>query len=293
MSCKIPVIKPIGEDEMQSKISAMPYYGGKSRPDMRDWLLPKIPYIKQGLYVEPFAGMLGVLLARPKTKLEIVNDLDSNIANWWEVVREQPEELAWYIHNTTNCRQTFMKCFKGLKAGEFRDDKLKWAWATYVSINYNVAHGTGVGGWAAHYTGGTGSKGKKLFAKYVQPMSDRLRHVMIECRDALVILERVIDVENAVVYCDPPYFTADTTAYSMDAESLDLDKMKELFLAQKGKVAISGYGEEWDCLGWERHEWKTRAYPLSDLEYHKKQDWSRVEVLWCNYKVGDSQLHLF
>lgn len=45
-------------------------------------------------YVEPFAGMLGILLQRPPARREIVNDLDGDIINWWRVVRDHCEELG-------------------------------------------------------------------------------------------------------------------------------------------------------------------------------------------------------
>ena len=45
-------------------------------------------------YVEPYAGMLGLLLQRRPAKREIVSDLDADLINWWTVVRDRPEELA-------------------------------------------------------------------------------------------------------------------------------------------------------------------------------------------------------
>ena len=45
-------------------------------------------------YVEPYAGMLGILLQRRPAKREIVSDLDADLINWWTVVRDEPEALA-------------------------------------------------------------------------------------------------------------------------------------------------------------------------------------------------------
>lgn len=46
-------------------------------------------------YVEPFAGSLAVMLARPhEPRTETVNDLDCFIANFWRAVRTAPEEVA-------------------------------------------------------------------------------------------------------------------------------------------------------------------------------------------------------
>ena len=45
-------------------------------------------------YIEPFCGMLGVLLQREPARREIVSDLDGNLINWWEIVRDRPAELG-------------------------------------------------------------------------------------------------------------------------------------------------------------------------------------------------------
>ena len=46
-------------------------------------------------YVEPFAGSLAVLLARPTyPRIETVNDLDCHIANFWRAVQSDPDAVA-------------------------------------------------------------------------------------------------------------------------------------------------------------------------------------------------------
>ena len=46
-------------------------------------------------YVEPFAGSLAVLLARPHPpRIETVNDLDCMVANFWRAVQSDPDAVA-------------------------------------------------------------------------------------------------------------------------------------------------------------------------------------------------------
>ena len=67
-----------------------PYFGGKTSHAARiASLLPD-----HGHYVEPFAGSLAVLLAKPRSRMETVNDLDGDLMTFWRVLRDQPEELA-------------------------------------------------------------------------------------------------------------------------------------------------------------------------------------------------------
>ena len=70
-----------------------PYFGGKSRVADVVWreLGADVPN-----YVEPFAGSLAVLLARPggAGKVETVNDLDGYVANFWRALAWAPDEVA-------------------------------------------------------------------------------------------------------------------------------------------------------------------------------------------------------
>jgi hypothetical protein len=68
-----------------------PWYGGKSNAAPLIWrAFGNVPN-----YVEPFAGSLATLLARPSTpKVETVNDKDGLIANFWRSVQHAPDEVA-------------------------------------------------------------------------------------------------------------------------------------------------------------------------------------------------------
>lgn len=68
-----------------------PWFGGKSRAAELIWSrLGNVPH-----YVEPFAGSLAVLLARPHdAKVETVNDKDGLIANVWRAIASKPDEVA-------------------------------------------------------------------------------------------------------------------------------------------------------------------------------------------------------
>src|SRR4051812_38768261 len=68
-----------------------PWFGGKSRAASLIW--PR--FGDPANYVEPFAGSLAVLLARPHVpRIETVNDLDCYLANVWRSIAWAPEEVA-------------------------------------------------------------------------------------------------------------------------------------------------------------------------------------------------------
>lgn len=70
-----------------------PWFGGKSRVAHEVWQrLGDVPN-----YVEPFAGSLAVLLARPTApRVETVNDINCMVANFWRAITVDPEAVAHY-----------------------------------------------------------------------------------------------------------------------------------------------------------------------------------------------------
>jgi len=73
------------------------YFGGKRLIAPIVWELLGNPQS----YIEPFAGGLAVLLARPMpiaaNVQEIVNDIDGTIVNIWRSIRQDPETLAVWL----------------------------------------------------------------------------------------------------------------------------------------------------------------------------------------------------
>ena len=51
------------------------------------------------IYIEPFFGAGGMFFNKPKAKYNIINDLDSDVFNLFQVVMNQKEELekAFYL----------------------------------------------------------------------------------------------------------------------------------------------------------------------------------------------------
>lgn len=68
-----------------------PWFGGKSRAASLIW--PRFGDASN--YIEPFAGSLAVLLARPHVpRVETVNDVDAYLANFWRAVAADPKGVA-------------------------------------------------------------------------------------------------------------------------------------------------------------------------------------------------------
>ena len=65
------------------------YHGGKFR--LADWIISHFP--KHEPYVEPFGGGASILLSKIPSGTEIYNDLDSDVVNFFKVLRNETKRM--------------------------------------------------------------------------------------------------------------------------------------------------------------------------------------------------------
>lgn len=254
-------------------LSAIKYYGGKTYHTTQwRWIAALLPSDTRILYAEPYAGMLGILLQRPPANLEIVNDLNGRVVNWWQVVRDRPDELTHKMKYTPNSEEVYKRAIKSMDIGDPVDRALAYT----VCIMQSMAHCDGKhGGFAVAYKGGT----RATYWHKINKLSDRLRNVQILCRPASSLIERVGIEPASIMYVDPPYRHADWKGYSVYLD--EREALLDLLPRARGKVAISGYGDEWDDLDWHRNELSTTWPGIGNI--HESEP--RTEVLWTNYQA--------
>ncbi len=175
----------------------VPYHGGKGR--LAAWIVSMMP--RHRVYLEPFAGSAAVLLAKPKSTHEILNDLDGNVVNFYRVLRERPDELERLCRLTPYARDEF----NAAKFDEDLDD-VERARRWWVRCQQSFAHtGTAATGWSTSILRGSNNARTVLNRiDRFDAVAARLMHVTIENRDALDLIADT-DVPDAVIYADPPY----------------------------------------------------------------------------------------
>ena len=261
------------------------YYGGKhpSRK-LNKWINNIIGYDTDVCYIEPFAGMLGVLMNRPKAKIEIVNDTNGFIVQFWKALRDHQAEMQHKIMCTPISRQLFAEACTKMGEGT-TDNVVADAVVLYTVVSQSIHHGIDA---KLDYEFGVKYKSThdvyKIKPAQLLDMCRRIERVQIENNDANRLLEKTVDNHKTIVYCDPPYLTADVRHYGKF--EFDAEKFSELVRQHKGRIYISGYNDEWDHLGFARHEFNTM---FSDM--YTSQSTRRTEVLWAN--VESSQKSLF
>lgn len=258
-----------------STLAGLHYYGGKSgrRADGTGaWIASLLPCEPTQTYVEPYAGMLGVLLQRDPVQCEIANDLNDRIVNWWEVCRDRPDELLHKLKFQPYSESLYYRYRDSVDEGDAVERAAKLSLLLIASF----AHGDTAG------DSFTPQRGKSSRARAATPflmnlerLADRLRHVQFLCRPAVDLLRWLTPVEQGMIYLDPPYETARKNYRVVE---INHEELKEAMLAMPCKVAISGYNDEWDDLGWHRLEHETRS-----TKAKTSANFKRVEVLWTNF----------
>ena len=257
---------------MAGQYRSLTYYGGKRGYGQGDWIAGLLPWYKVSCYVEPFAGMAGVLLAREPVKIELLNDLNGRVVNWWRAVRDDAAEFGRLVEYTPRSREEY--AWARGAVDDLGETPLRRALAFHILLDQGLLQGDGLdGGWARKFNPYIRNI-PRHDQRGIEILADRLRAVQLENCDALALLERTAGIPEAVIYADPPYPSADTSPYALG--DLDYKRLGELLQAQEGAVAVSGYPGEWDSLGWE----------CERKSAHRNQiggSWSpRVECLWRN-----------
>src|SRR5690606_37692330 len=98
-----------------------PWFGGKSRAASLIWArFGDVPN-----YVEPFAGSLAVLLARPHPpRVETVNDRDAYLVNFWRAVQADPDAVWAYADYPVSEADLHARHIWLLEQVEFRERML-------------------------------------------------------------------------------------------------------------------------------------------------------------------------
>lgn len=253
-----------------------PYLGSKSRlaPKIID-LLPDHTH-----YVEPYAGSLSVLLAKPRSVAETINDRDGSIANLWRVIRDHPAELEQAMRLTPHSHEEYYAAVAEPKS----DDPVEWARRTLTKLWQGTTRTTQHGGmWAKYVTYQPRSisfpEQMARMADRVQPVADRLSGVSIDQRDALKMIQKYGRSKSTLLYLDPPYLprTRSGSSYPYDMTEEDHENLLDVITGIPAKVILSGYRSSlYDAAleDWERHEYPAfaggRGTPMA----------KRTETVW-------------
>lgn len=269
-----------------SKLIAFGWYGGKF--SHLNWLLPLLPKTKH--FCEPFGGSAAVLLNREPSPVETYNDIDSEVVNFFRVLRDQREALIEAIGLTPFSREEFELAIAPTTQNISDIERARRFFVRARQVRTGLAQTASTGRWAnCLLTSRAGMGGAvSRWLGSVEGLSEivqRLLRVQIENSPAIDVIKRY-DSEETLFYCDPPYphsTRGDSKAYAYEMTDGEHRALATILRNVKGKVALSGY--HCDLLDDLYRDW----YCIEAIEkncHSIKQP--RTEVLWVNYEIEGS-----
>jgi DNA adenine methylase len=250
------------------------YYGGKQT--LLKHLLPLIPPHK--IYCEPFFGGGALFFAKPKSEVEIINDVNGEVVNFFKVVKTKFSELQKEIKGSPHSRELFKRAKAIYDFPDMFND-VQRAWAFWVLTNQGFAGM--IGSWGF---GKTASKEKAVATKrdeFTKGYAERLRTVQVEHNDALKVIDRCDD-KDAFLYCDPPYINSDQGHYEGYTSTQYEDLLKRL-AKFKGKFMLSSYPSALLTKYIKRYKWKVKRIKKA-VAVTKLTDKQKVEMIVLNYE---------
>lgn len=260
---------------------ALRYHGGKSR--LAPWIIKHLP--PHRYYVEPFGGAASVLLAKPAAHLEVYNDLDDDISNFFRVVRDSAmrERLIEACMLTPYARAEFRRAY------EHTDEPVERARRTAV----RAAMGFGSAGATKGRTGfridstrprQTVVTDWALYPPVLAAIGQRLLGVMIEQRDAMQVMQS-FDGPETLHYVDPPYLPETRVSqngklsyYRHELTAAQHAELLQGLQGLQGMVVLSGYPStlySQQLHGWTMYTTKARIAA-------NRGTGIRTEALWLN-----------
>ena len=256
-------------------LKALTYPGGKVK--ISSWVISFFPRHK--IYVEPFGGAAGVLLNKAPSPLEVYNDLNSNLVNFFRVLRdkEKAAELIRRLRLTPYAREEYYS-FYPMPEGDDIERARALVCRADMGIGIRMAVSESRSGFAAG--GKIIRKRAQVFVNHIDKMgeiAERFRSVVIEHKDALELIPHY-DSSDTLWYLDPPYNCHYSFKYSaeVDQEAI-LDAIKKV----RGYVVLSGYGNA--LYADELAGWHMETRPHNTFRNKRTK-----ECLWLSPRTWDA-----
>jgi len=214
--------------------SPIKWMGGKYR--LRKQINNLIPK-DHTCYCEVFGGAGWVLFYKNPSKVEVYNDINGELVNFFKVIKNKYDEFIKEFDYILISRETF-EDFKSANVNKLND--VERAVRFYYLIH--LSFGSRMTNFVINPTRVAG-QGKKILENLERDISNarqRLINTIIENRDFQKIIESY-DRSTTFFYLDPPYY--ETTGYksqgSGDFTTKDHIRLRDKLKRVKGKWLLS------------------------------------------------------
>jgi DNA adenine methylase len=258
------------------------YFGSKNKIAIQ--LCSNLP--PHNCWVEAFCGSASLTLRKTKTHIEVINDIDNEIINLFEQLRNNSEELKKVITLTPYAEQELAESRRKRKDLTKLERARRFLVQSMMAINGVFGEERGGFSYSDSYSrNGHDARVNRWnnLPDRLQMVVERLKSVRIENKDARKILKRYVNRPATLVYLDPPYFVERTNGYNKDANDIHFHT-ELLQIANKAKcmIFISGYENElYTKMLPEKKGWKTKKIETITKD-STGQSHKRTEIVWMN-----------
>jgi DNA adenine methylase len=262
---------------------------------MVEKLLKLIP--PHRVYVEVFGGGASLLFAKKPSPVEVYNDIDSGLVNFFRVLRDKEKFQKFYekVCLTPYSREEFYYCRDTWEQCE-DDVERAYRWFIVARMSFSGRFGNS---WGFNVTASCRGMAKKCSAwlgviEELPLIHERIMRVMIEHRDFRELIP-LYDMKDVCYYIDPPYVHATRSAgeYGYEIDDRDHEDLVEILLNIKGKAMLSGYVNDiyvkLEEAGWARYDFETVCHAAGRTrqtgilgEGAAMEKCKRVESVWLS-----------
>jgi len=236
--------------------SPIKWRGGKR--NLRSNIIELIP--DHHCYIEPFAGGLWVLFGKEKSKVEVVNDVDRNLINFYSVLKNNLNNFLDLFDTYLISRDEFMY-LKEIPEDDLSDIMLAYK---FYYLNKN-SFGGDMTSFNSYYRDKPYMNEKAI--KLLKKAHERLRSVWIENMDYKKIINK-FDNKDSFIYLDPPYYETNNGTYR-SGKDINFEELKAILDGVKGKWLLSINDSEYI-----RELFKNNQIIYTEVQYNMSKDTS-------------------
>ena len=259
------------------------YFGAKNNIAIQ--LCGNLP--PHNCWVEAFCGSAALTLRKEKASIEIINDIDNEIVNFFKQLRDNHAELCRLIELTPYAERELEQA--RIPSEGLTDLERARLFLVQSMMAINGVFGKEKGGFSysdSYSRSGSDARVNRWnnLPERLSFVVDRIKKVRIENKDARKLLQRYVNRPGTLIYIDPPYFTDRTNGYSIDLTNNKEFHTELLEIANRSKcmIFISGYNNAlYNKMlaaknGWSKKEIRTFTKDAQGKKH------ARIEVLWMN-----------
>ncbi|MEQ1667204.1 MAG: DNA adenine methylase [Sulfuriferula sp.] len=210
--------------------SPLAWVGGKSK--LTGTIIPLIPPHK--CYVEAFAGAAWVLFRKPESKVEVINDINSDLVTLYRVIQNHLEEFIRYFKWSLISREEFIR-LQSVQSDTLTDIQ-RAARFYYLVKNAFGARIVGQSFGVDRY-----SKSRLNLLRLEEDLSEahlRISRTTIENLPYAQLIRRY-DSKDSFFYCDPPYWDYENDYGKGLFGKEDFTQLRDVLMQCKGKWLVS------------------------------------------------------